>query len=536
MGAGKSTVGRALAKSLGRAFADLDDEVTLVEGRSPAQIIDENGEAAFRDVEARTLARVGAADGRVVALGGGTLERDENLALVLRNGRLVYLSAPVDTLVERTTAAGAPVRPLLRGDAAVRMAGLLSRREPSYARAEVRVETEGRGVDAIVSEIEAWLAARAPHADGASDAAPAGPLERVDVALGASSYPIFIGCGERHRLGGLVRDALPRVQRAVLVADDVVGPRYADEACASLLRASIDVVARVVVPAGEGAKSIGVLSRLYDEVLGVGIDRRTAIVALGGGVVGDLAGFAAATLLRGLPLVQVPTTLLAQVDSSVGGKTGINHDVGKNLIGAFHQPSLVFIDLSYLRTLPLRDVRAGLAEVVKYGVIADDSFFEHIERSAEAIAAGDLDALLPCVRRSCELKAAIVAEDERETTGARQALNFGHTFGHALERLTGYGALRHGEAVAIGMCFAAHASARLGVCGADVPARIESVLRRLGLPTRIPFEEAALAMAMRHDKKALGAKVSFVLVEGLGRVRHGAYAPEEMAEKLRGLS
>jgi 3-dehydroquinate synthase len=535
MGAGKSTVGRALAKSLGRAFADLDDEVTLVEGRSPAQIIDENGEAAFRDVEARTLARVGAADGRVVALGGGTLDRDENLALVLRNGRLVYLSAPVDTLVERTTAAGAPVRPLLRGDAAVRMAGLLSRREPSYARAEVRVETEGRGIDAIVSEIEAWIAARPPHADGASDAAPADRLERVDVALGASSYPIFIGCGERHRLGDLVRDALPRVQRVVLVADDVVGPRYADEACASLSRASIDV-ARVVVPAGEGAKSIGVLSRLYDEVLGVGIDRRTAIVALGGGVVGDLAGFAAATLLRGLPLVQVPTTLLAQVDSSVGGKTGINHDVGKNLIGAFHQPSLVFIDLSYLRTLPLRDVRAGLAEVVKYGVIADVSFFEHIERSAEAIAAGDLDALLPCVRRSCELKAAIVAQDERETTGARQALNFGHTFGHALERLTGYGALRHGEAVAIGMCFAAHASARLGACGADVPARIERVLRRLGLPTRIPFEEAALATAMRHDKKAVGAKVSFVLVEGLGRVRHGAYAPEEMAEKLRGLS
>jgi shikimate kinase/3-dehydroquinate synthase len=518
MGAGKSSVGKALAARLGRPFFDLDEEIARAAGERPGEIISRRGEPAFRDLEGEVLRRVALSDGRIVALGGGTLERPENLDLVRQRGALVYLQAAPEVLLQRTAADGLASRPLLSGDALARMNDLLARREDTYRRADLTVSTEGRNVDEVAAVIAG---------EGVD-------LERIDVAAPGGHYPIFFASDERGRLGGLVA-ARHGGARAALVVDSAIDARYGPEAEASLRAGGLDPH-RIAVPAGEGSKSMEGLSRLYDALLGAGLDRGSPVVALGGGVVGDLAGFAAATLFRGVPLVQVPTTLLAQVDSSVGGKTGINHPAGKNLIGAFHQPSLVFADTSYLASLPARDLRAGLAEVVKYGVIADADLFASLERNAGQLLAGDPEALRGAVRRCCEIKAAVVAADERETSGARAVLNFGHTFGHALERLTGYEEMRHGEAVAVGMVVAARLSALLGLCDATVPDRIAGLLARLGLPTTHAFSPEAIVDAARTDKKVRSGAIHLLLVEAVGRVRRVPFAPSDLAKHLRGLS
>lgn len=527
MGAGKSTTGRALAGSLGLAFLDLDEEIACSVGRTPAALIASDGEAAFRDVEAQVLGRIAADDGRVVALGGGTLTRAENLERVRATGRLVYLSASAEVLARRAQAEPTVVRPLLGSDPPGRMRDLLAAREATYLQSELRVDTEGKDVTAVAAEVQLRLG------PATAAASASGTLDCVAVQLPSASYPIVFSAGERRRLGSLVRERFPDGEGAALVGDAEVTRRYGEEAARSLAAAGFEV-ARLDVPAGEASKSREQLARVEDFLLGARVDRHTPVVALGGGVLGDLTGFAAATVLRGVPWVQVPTTLLAQVDSSVGGKTGINHSLGKNLLGAFHQPSLVFVDTSYLRTLPLRDVRAGLAEVVKYGLIADPTLLSALEAQAETLAAGEPLALLPFIRRSCELKAAIVAEDERETTGRRALLNLGHTFGHALEYLAGYGVLRHGEAVAVGLCMAAKVSRSLGWCDDALVERVASLLRRLGLPTDLPFEPAALAEAMRHDKKLLGKRVHFILIEGAGRLRRELLEPAEVVRHLCG--
>jgi shikimate kinase/3-dehydroquinate synthase len=524
MGAGKSTVGRALAARLGRAFIDLDEEIAGATGLRPGEIIEGRGEPAFREIESAALLRLAEPDGRVVALGGGTLERPENLALVRRTGKLVYLRASAEVLAARAEGEGLASRPLLQGAALERMREILARREAIYGQADLTVTTEGRGPEEIARELAGPF--DEPHPLE-------GTLDRVDVALGGASYPIYLASGERWRLGRLVA-AHAQARRAMLVADASVASRFGWEAEASLRAAGFEV-ASVTVPSGEASKSLEGLSRLWDELLGAGLDRASPVVALGGGVVGDLAGFAAATLFRGVPLVQVPTTLLAQVDSSVGGKTGINHPLGKNLLGAFHQPRLVLIDTSYLGTLPPRDRRAGLAEIVKYGVIADAAFFAALERDAESLASGAPAALRPAIRRCCEIKAAVVASDERETSGARAVLNFGHTLGHALEQVAGYGALRHGEAVAVGMVLAARISERLGLCPAGLPQRVAALLVRLGLPTSFPFVPETLVDAAKTDKKVRSGAIHFIAVEALGRVRQVPLSPEALVEALRGL-
>lgn len=538
MGAGKTSVGRCLRDALGRAFVDVDAQIALECGRTSAALIDEDGEPAMREVESRVIARVGRPDGRVVALGGGSLGRAENLAHVEATGTLVYLEAAAETLAARATADTDVVRPLLRDAPVERMRALVSARASTYERAKLRVLTESRTIAEVAQTVAGALGQAPLSAEPEAQAArtrAAAALPKVQVPLGERAYDILLAHDGRALLGAAVKARLPKARRAVLVADDIVFERYGAEALGSLLAHGLDV-ASIVVPAGEASKCAAVLSRIYDEALAFGVDRGTPIVALGGGVVGDLAGYAAATLLRGLPFVQVPTTLLALVDSSVGGKTGINHAEGKNLIGAFHQPALVFADTSYLSTLSTRDLRAGLAEVVKYGVIADAAFFEWLESSADALLDARPEALLHAVRRSCELKAQVVAQDELETTGARAALNFGHTFGHALERLDGYGALRHGEAVAIGMCMAARVASRLGMASPHLVARIERLLARLGLPTDHAASSADLAEAMRFDKKADGDAIRFILPEELGVVRATLLPPRDVARLLRGES
>ena len=329
----------------------------------------------------------------------------------------------------------------------------------------------------------------------------------ITVDLGERSYPIVIGSG----LLGRGYDLAPHLagSNCLVVTNETVAPLYLDKLVAGLGSATVDAIE---LPDGEAFKTVETVSSVLDSLVKARASRDTTIVALGGGVVGDIAGFAAACYMRGVAFIQVPTTLLAQVDSSVGGKTGVNHPGGKNLIGAFHQPRLVLIDTDTLATLPDRELHAGVAEVIKYGAIADAGFFTWLERNMPALLARDRAALAYAVQRSCELKAGIVAEDEREA-GRRAILNFGHTFGHAIERCQGYGDWLHGEAVAAGMVMAAELS---GIAGGDVE-RLRKLLQKAGLPVQPPpVGAAAMREAMGMDKKVLNDQLRFVLLSKLG--------------------
>jgi 3-dehydroquinate synthase len=349
----------------------------------------------------------------------------------------------------------------------------------------------------------------------------------VMVDLGERSYPIAIGAGTLERLGA--RLAEMDLGRRIAVVTNPTVARYYREPLERSLSAAGFAVSVLEVPDGEEHKNLAWLTFLYDRLIDARLDRGCAVVALGGGVIGDLTGFAAATFQRGVPFVQVPTTLLAQVDSSVGGKTAVNHPGGKNLIGSFHQPQLVWIDVQTLRTLPRREVQAGMAEVIKHGAILGPALFELLEDRIEDVMRLDEALCIEVVRQNCAIKAAVVHDDEREG-GRRAVLNFGHTLAHAIEMLTDYRGYLHGEAVAIGMAFAARLSAQRGVCAPSVPQRIEALLRRAGLPTEVPKEliGSHLALAIETDKKVAGGKVKFVMIEDIGRVRFEYLSGEEV--------
>jgi 3-dehydroquinate synthase len=354
----------------------------------------------------------------------------------------------------------------------------------------------------------------------------------VNVALGERSYSILIGHGLLKRLGSECKK-LGLGQRCALLTDRHVGPRYAQAACASLRAAGVDPIV-VTVPAGETAKCLRVVGQCYDRLAAHRLERKSFVVALGGGVVGDLAGFVAASYLRGVPFVQVPTSLLAQVDSSVGGKVGVNLPAGKNLVGAFHQPRLVLCDLDTLRTLPPRELRAGLAEVIKYGVIYDEPFFRKLEAGIAALLELDAELLAEVVARCCEIKAEVVGQDETES-GLRAILNFGHTIGHAIENSVGYGRYLHGEAIAIGQVLAARLStAVLQLPDASV-GRIQQLFAAAGLPTAIRLnhtQRMRLTKAMHLDKKVSGGEVRFVLARRIGEVCWGQAVPQALLEDV----
>jgi len=355
----------------------------------------------------------------------------------------------------------------------------------------------------------------------------------VMVNLGERSYPICIGAGTLDRLGPRLAD-LKVGKRLAVVTNPIVGRLYRDPVAHSLKSAGFSATV-LEVPDGEEHKNLAWLTFLYDRLVDARLDRESAIVALGGGVIGDLTGFTAATFQRGLPFVQVPTTLLAQVDSSVGGKTAVNHPGGKNLIGAFHQPRLVWIDVATLKSLPRREVQAGIAEVIKHAAILGPSLFELLEEKIEAVMALDETLLIEVVRQNCAIKAGVVGEDERES-GYRSILNFGHTVGHAIEMLTEYRSFRHGEAVAIGMAFAARLSLARGICQPAVANRLIALLQRAGLPTEIPKELVGrhLALAIEADKKVSGGKVKFVCIEDIGRARFEYLTGEDVLRHAGG--
>jgi len=366
--------------------------------------------------------------------------------------------------------------------------------------------------------------------DSRSSVLMANIMRTLKVSLGDRSYPIYLGEELLSQAGELLREA-GCGEKVGIVTNPTVAEHYLKTVQETLGRSGFRVTS-VLLPDGEEHKNLKSISAIYDQLIRERFERGSCVLALGGGVIGDLAGFAAATFLRGIPYVQVPTTLLAQVDSSVGGKTGVNHKEGKNLIGAFYQPKAVLIDVGVLYTLPRRELLAGLAEVIKYGIIEDPSLFGLLEEKLERLLVLDRALLEEAIAASCSIKARVVEKDEREED-YRSVLNFGHTIGHALESLTGYEKFLHGEAVAIGMAQAAAISVRQGVCDEESLRRIQRLIAKAGLPTAIPpdIKLSELVKKMEVDKKASGGKIKFVLCAGIGKTQFCWLSPEQIVTK-----
>jgi len=358
-------------------------------------------------------------------------------------------------------------------------------------------------------------------------------MQTINVNLGERSYPIHIGAGILTRAGELLHQ-VGVGGKVAIVTNPTVAQLYLEPIRAALSQDGFETVA-ILLPDGEEFKNFASLQIIYDRLISARFERKSGILALGGGVIGDLAGFAAATYLRGVPFAQIPTTLLAQVDSSVGGKTGVNHADGKNLIGAFYQPKLVMIDVATLKTLPRRELIAGLAEVIKYGIIENSEFFQWLEDKIDKLIELDTEPLIDTISKCCAIKARVVEADEREDD-YRAILNFGHTIGHALEAVTGYIRLLHGEAVGIGMVKAAALSLRQGFCAENDFSRILALIGKAGLPTEIPADVsvAHLIQAMEVDKKAAGGKIKFVMCDGMGKTRFHWLAPADILAGLGG--
>jgi 3-dehydroquinate synthase len=538
MGSGKTTIGRALAKKLNKRFIDSDHEIEARTGASIPVIFEIEGEESFRRREAEVIRELSAQPDIVLATGGGAILHPESRTHLKNGGTVIYLRASINQILQRT--GRDKNRPLLQtADPRRKLEELSRQRDPLYREvADFVIETNRPNVQFLVHTIISHLELSTKH-DGAdyaaalspavassfitptyvtasmntANATPSASRVTINVDLGDRSYPIVIG-------RGLLDDAalLPQFvkgTRAAVVTNDRVAPLYLARTVAAL-RAAGKVVTEIVLPDGEEHKNWGSLMRIFDVLLAEKCDRKTTLIALGGGVIGDLTGYAAASYMRGVPFVQVPTTLLSQVDSSVGGKTGINHPLGKNMIGAFYQPQAVIADTATLHTLPPRELAAGIAEVIKHGAIIDAPFFDWIEANIGALVARNDDALAHAIRRSCEIKADVVRQDEREG-GLRAILNFGHTFGHAIENGLGYGHWLHGEAVGCGMVMAADLSHRLGYIDATARDRVRTVVAAAGLPVTAPDLGVQRWLdLMEVDKKNEGGQIKFIMVRPLG--------------------
>jgi shikimate kinase / 3-dehydroquinate synthase len=524
MGAGKTSIGRRLAARLGLPFRDADAEIELAAGCSIPELFSRYGEGDFRAGERRVIRRLLAGDPLVLAFGGGAFMDAETRAVAREEAVSVWLRCPLRTLLRRV--AGRDNRPLLAdGDPAEVLQRLMDVRNPVYAEADVIVDCSDESPDATTARVlNGLLEWRAPR--------------RLSVVLSSSSYDVVIGDNLLARAGALLAPRMEQ-KRAVVVTDESVAGLHLPALLRGLAETAVST-SQIVVPAGEASKSLSTWQGVVDQLLEARVERRTTVIALGGGVVGDLAGFAAATTLRGLPFVQIPTTLLSQVDSSVGGKTGVNTPRGKNLVGAFYQPRMVLADTGTLATLPPRELRAGYAEIAKAGLIGDAAFFAWCEANGAAVVGGDREMQAEAIKRACAFKAAVVGDDEREEkpNDGRALLNLGHTFGHALEAEYGYtGGLLHGEGVAVGLGLAFRLSARLGHCSESDADRVVSHVAAMGMPAELRmlnrrFSAATLIGHMGRDKKMRDGALKFVLARGIGQAFTAGDVPMEAVTDL----
>lgn len=518
MGCGKTSAGRRLAERLGLPFLDADHEIEAAHKLTITEIFATYGEPYFRDGERRVMARLLAGGPSVIATGGGAFMNELTRAKIRERGVSVWLEADFDLLMRRVRRR--PTRPLLQNpDPEGTLKKLIAERYPVYATADVTVHARDAHFDVVVEDLMSALQTHLEAERSAAAAAARAKIVRVE--LEARAYDIVIGDGAIGEAGARIAALAPRTACAI-VTDSNVAKAHLPALQASLDAAGVRHVA-IEIPPGESTKSFGWYEKVCEAVIAARIERGDFVIALGGGVVGDLAGFAAASVRRGVRFVQIPTSLLAQVDSSVGGKTGINSKHGKNLVGAFYQPSLVLADTAALGTLPEREFRAGYAEVAKYGLIDAPDFFAWLEENWRDVFSGG-PARVEAIARSCASKAAVVARDETEQ-GDRALLNLGHTFGHALERLVDYDGARlvHGEGVAIGMACAFRFSVRQGLCAGQEAERVAGHLRTVGLPTRIgdiagwSAGPDAILDAMYQDKKVQQGALTFILARGIGQ-------------------
>ena len=532
-GSGKSTVGREAATRLGWTFVDTDEEIVRRSGSTIEHVFADIGEEGFRDVEHAVLVEISKGERQVVSTGGGIVTSERNRALMSESGVVVCLEARPETIDRRvSTGDDDPVRPMLetkqRGR---RIEHLKAERQPFYALADWTVHTDRLTPGAAADEVvRAYATLTVEDHPGYSE------LDRDDLAAvvrtSSGDCPIWVtsdglgGVGERAR-------RLIEPGTAYVIADEGSSP-HARRVQASLeasgIAAHIFIVPSGSINKGESGKSLKTVELVYRWLAGRRAERGHLVVAVGGGVVGDLAGYVAATFLRGMPFIQVPTTLLAMVDASVGGKTGVDLPQGKNLVGAFHQPRFVLADVRTLKTLPERPLTEGWAEAIKHALAFDEALLAKMEDDARALQALQ-EPVTDVIRRSVAIKAGIVSRDEHETLGLRMLLNYGHTMGHALEAVTGYARYLHGEAVSVGMMAAGHIAAEMGMLSAPDLARQRSVLETYGLPTTATDVDVdALKAAMLSDKKVRRGRIRWVLLDGLGHAVIRADVPQDAVD------
>ncbi len=504
MGTGKSEVGRALADRLGCPFIDMDEEIERENGRSIAEIFDQDGEGAFRRLETSLLERLSEQENLVIATGGGTLIDERNRELMARSGTIVCLTCSVDTILARLQDCSGNdqvnKRPLIATeDPRAELERLLSSRSAHYASIPWQVSTDGLSVEEVVNrilEITFMTTMPVSHPDG--------------------EYNVLIGNNLLDQAGGVLRMVGAQdTSRVAIVTNEVVEKIHARRVEASLAASGYDYFT-CVIPDGEENKTLAMVSGLYERFLVERLDRQGTVVSLGGGVTGDIAGFAAASFMRGVRFVQVPTTLLAMVDASVGGKTGVNLPQGKNLVGAFHQPAAVVIDPSTLSTLPEKGIVSGTSEVIKHALISDPELFSNLESGAVGLDSWWGEDGKDRIARAVRVKIDVVERDPLER-GERAVLNLGHTVGHALETLTGH-SLHHGQAVAIGLAATVRISSQMGCAAEGIVDRVEDTLARFGLPVRFPpVDFDTLMGVIERDKKKRGKIMRWILIRDIGK-------------------
>jgi shikimate kinase/3-dehydroquinate synthase len=516
MGTGKTAAGRIVAERLGREFVDMDGVIQARQAQTVSEIFETRGETFFRACEEALCAELAARENLVIATGGGALVDAGSGArnrAAFAGAFVVCLDATLDELVARL-ARHAQDRPLLAGgELRERVAALASARRAAYAQIQLHLDATAKTVQHVADQIIEMF----------QEQASAHPTPSFQVRTPGGSYPIFIGQGLLEQVGALAAGLNESFSaRCALITNPRVGGLYSQPVLNSLRTHGFEP-REIQIPDGEPYKTLDTVRAVYDQLIEAELDRRSIVLALGGGVVGDLAGFVAATFLRGVPFVQLPTTLLAMVDASIGGKVAVDHPRGKNLIGAFKQPCAVVADTATLSSLPAEEWRSGMAEVVKHGLIGDAGLFERLEACPERSRRvrdwmPDMPEIVTWLARAIQVKVDIVTRDPFEQN-ERAKLNLGHTFGHALEKASGY-TLRHGDAVAIGLVCAAHLSARRKLCTGDLPLRVERVLSGLGLPVRIPsqMQTGAILEAMKTDKKRLDQRQRFILPRAVGDV------------------